>query len=77
MTPMRRALLLALTALTLAGCRVLFGEVACRRDRDCPEGVPRCEGALDGGVGTCVEAGLDAGPVDASAPSDGGPRVRG
>lgn len=57
---MRRAVLgwgpLLVALLLLGGCRILSEQAACRRNRDCPESFPLCDGATDGGVGLCVEA---------------------
>lgn len=66
---MNRAALLLLALPLIAGaCRILTGEVACTRDRDCPEdaGISFCDAPeTDGGVGTCVE-------VDPTPDEDGG-----
>lgn len=55
-----------LVLLALAGCRLLSGEVACSRSRDCPRdaGLDYCDAPGDGGVGTCVPT--DPNPPEAS-----------
>jgi len=60
-------MLLLATSLAVPGCRLLTGEVACARDRDCPDdaGIDFCDAEGDGGAGTCVE-------VDVTPEPDGG-----
>jgi hypothetical protein len=58
---MSRARLLALALLLLtamSACRLVSGEILCRRDRDCPDDLPDagemyCT-SWDAGIGTCT-----------------------
>lgn len=61
---------------SLAGCRLLSREVACRRDRDCPKdaGMNYCT-AVDDDAGVCTDdedARGEGRPPDAGTTSDGG-----
>lgn len=67
--------------LSLAGCRMLSREVACRRDRDCPKdaGMNYCT-AVDDDAGVCTDdedARGEGRPPDAGSPTDSGVLVDG